>query len=132
MVKICCFILLLFAGNISFANDAADITDDVNNLIRTANTKELAKYFAGNVEITILNDEDVYSKSQAEIILKDFFAKHLPQSLKVIHKLTSNPNYRFNVLSLNTSNGVFRVSYSMKNFKGNFLITEIRIETNKE
>ncbi|MXV51350.1 DUF4783 domain-containing protein [Pedobacter sp. HMF7647] len=107
-----------------------DVTDEINTYIRTGNARELANRFTQTVQLTILDEEDIYSKAQAEIIMKDFFAKHSPKSIKVIHSLTSNPLYRFNVLILSTANGNFRVSYSMKSANGKFNVTEIRVESN--
>lgn len=109
-----------------------DIIDDVFALLKTSDTKEISKHFASTVELTILTEEDVYSKVQAELILKNFLDKHQPEAVKIIHRLNSNPNYRFGVALLSTSNGSFRTSFSMKNTAGRFQITEMRIEQDKE
>ena len=125
-------LFLLLAGFGLKAGRLADAADDVQNLVKAGNSKEIAKMMASTVEMTILADENVYSKVQAEAILKDFFLKHTPTAVKLVHKLTSNPNYRFTVLLLTTSNGIFRVSYAMKNNDGTFLLTEMRFEVNKD
>jgi len=122
---------VLFALTL-FSRVKADILDDVSNLMKAGNTKEISRYFASDVELTILSQEHVSSKAQAEVILQDFFNKHHPGSVKIVHKLTSNPNLLYAVLILNTNNGVFRTSFSMKNISGKFLITEIGIEINKD
>ena len=88
--------------------------------------------FTSTVELIILNEEDVYSKVQAEIILKDFLGKHQPKSARVIHRLDSNPSYRFAVIELDTEDGKFRTTISLKDTGGRFLITEMRIEFDKE
>jgi hypothetical protein len=125
-------LLLFLVGSGLKASRGGDAADDVQNLVKAGNSKEIAKMMASTVEITILSDENVYSKVQAEAILKDFFLKHTPTAVKLVHKLTSNPNYRFTVLLLTTSNGIFRVSYAMKNNDGTFLLTEMRFEVNKD
>lgn len=122
-------VLILFS---SFTVLPFDILDDISTYVKTGNSKQLAKSLSPSVEMTILTEDNVYSKIQAEIILKDFFQKHPPVSVKLVHKLTSNPNYRFMVLLLHTDNGDFRTSVSLKNNNGEFLITEIRIEPNKD
>lgn len=124
-------ILLFFSFQVATAQEG-DIVDEIAGLLKSSNTKEISKYLASTVELTILSEEDVYSKVQAELILKDFFGKHQPSSIKVIHRLSSNPNYRFGVVQLTTENGVFRTTFSMKNTAGKFLITEMRIENNSE
>ncbi len=111
---------------------SSDIIDDISSLLRSSNTKEISKHFASTLELTILSEEDVYSKVQAEQILKDFFNKHNPSSVKIIHRLVSNPGYRFGVALITTDKGEFRTSFSMKDNGGKFLITEMHIEYNKD
>lgn len=113
--------------NASFGQET-DIIENVTQSFRTANTQDLSKFLASTVELNILTDQDVYSKPQTEQILKDFITKHRIVSVKTLHRLDSNPNYRFGVLLMNTDGGKFRVSFSMKNTSGKFLITEISIK----
>lgn len=124
------FTLLFFL--MAKATFAFDVIDDVSVYFKTGNVKELSKYFSPTVELSILNKEEVYSANQAELILKDFFVKHQPIGVKVIHRVVSNANYKFGVIILNSSRGNFRVSFELKNAGGDFNITQIRIEENKE
>jgi hypothetical protein len=119
------FIFFSFASG---ATARADVIDDVAALLKSGNTKGVSQYFAPKLELTILADEDEYQKNEAESILRGFFTKYPPTSIKIIHKITSNPNYRFAVLNLGTGGGNFRTSISLKNISGKFLITEMRIE----
>lgn len=112
----------------------ADIIDDLSIQFKAGNAKDIAKNFAPSVELIIIDQEDVYSKAQSEQILKDFFIKNPPLKTTIIHRLNNNPNFRLGVLSLITKDGKFRVTISM-NFKkpaNAFLITELRIEPDKE
>ena len=56
---------------------AADTFDEVVTAIKSANSAEVAKYFNSNVELTILTSEGVYSKQQAEIIVKNFLSRDI-------------------------------------------------------
>ncbi len=111
---------------------AFDIIDDMANTFKTGNANEIAKYFSTMVELSVVDQEDIYSSKQATFILKDFFAKHPPISAKVIHKVTSNPNYKFGVILLTTSNANYRVSFELKSNSSKFQLSQIRIEENKE
>ena len=128
-MKISFTILLLMLCKLSFA---FDIIDDVANNFKNGDVKAISEYFTSTVELSVLDQEDIYSASQAGLILKEFFAKHPPIGAKVIHKVVSNSNYKFGVITLNTSKGNFRISYELKNSGGNFTNSEIRIEENKE
>lgn len=122
-------LILLLIFKVSFA---FDVIDDVANYCKNADVKGISGLFSSTIELSVLDQDDIYSASQAELILKDFFAKHPPIGAKVIHKVVSNANYKFGVMLLETSKGNFRISYELKNASGNFTISEIRIEENKE
>ena len=124
-------LLLHFPSNNAFQ---ADIIDDLSTQFRTGNSKEIAKNFSSSVELIVIDQEDVYSKAQSEQILKDFFIKNQPNKSSIIHRISSNPNYRYGILSLNTKTGKFRVTITLKLTKAtnNFLISELRIEQDRE
>lgn len=108
-----------------------DIVDNLPALFKAGNAKELAKSFSSSVELNVLNEDDVYSKAQAEQILRDFFNKHEPVNASVVHVIDTNPNYRFNILSLTTKSGKYRVSVTLRKTNNTFFITELRIEPDK-
>src|SRR5690606_24514279 len=123
------FTLLLHSGLLFQAvAPAQETVDDISIYFRNGNTKGLARSFANTVSLSISGDESVYSKVQAEIVLRDFFSKHDPSGVKILHKLDSSSNHRYVVFNLSTARGVFKVSLVMKNTEGRFLITEIRID----
>jgi hypothetical protein len=124
--------LLLLILPLSFVSAGpADIIDKTVELIKQGNANELAKSFSSTIELTVLDQENVYSNVQAEAILTDFFKNNQPKSVTILHRIASNPNYRFAVLILATNNGAYRISLSLKNVNGRFELNELRIETEK-
>lgn len=111
---------------------SADIPDDVANAIRTGNAKEISKYFADNVDLKVLEQENIYSKAQAELILKDFFAKHPVKEFALVHKSQPKNDSQFAIGTLKTSNGHYRVHYLMKTASGATTVTQFRIENSDE
>ncbi len=110
----------------------ADIADDVANAIRTGNAKEISKYFADNVDLKVLEQENIYSKAQAELILKDFFAKHPVKEFTIVHKSLPKNESQFAIGTLKTANGNYRVHYLMKTATGATTVTQFRIENADE
>lgn len=133
MIKPLLALLLLFVHFPSNNVLQADIVDQLASNFRLGNSKEIAKSFSSSIELIILDQEDVYSKAQAEQILKDFFIKNPPNKVAIVHQL-NNPPFRLGILSLQTKSGKFRVTISMtlKKPANTFLITELRIEADKE
>lgn len=109
---------------------ASDIFEDISNAIRTGESHQLSTYFGNTVDLTILEQENVYSKAQAELVVKDFFEKNRPKSFTIIHKGSSPEKTQYAIGNLVTSNGrTFRVSFYIKNTQGKNLLQELRIET---
>jgi hypothetical protein len=109
----------------------ADPVDNIAVMLRQGNTVELAKLFAPTVELTIIEQEDTYSKRQAAEILTKFFSNHQPKHIKLLHKVNSNQNYLFGVLFLTTNKGTYRVAVTLNKQGNSMQIIELRIETEK-
>ena len=109
---------------------ASDIFEDISNAIRGGDSHQLSTFFGNTVDLTILEQENVYSKAQAELVVKDFFEKNHPKFFSIIHKGSSPEKTQYAIGNLTTSNGrTFRVSFYIKNVQGKNLLHELRIET---
>ncbi|MGV6861806.1 MAG: DUF4783 domain-containing protein [Putridiphycobacter sp.] len=93
----------------------------------TGNAPMVSSYFSQNIDITLLNKENLYSKSQAEQVLKTFFNDNPPTNFKIIHEGKSN-NTKYFIGSLDTKKGTFRITINIKSLKGKEVITHLTIE----
>ncbi len=109
----------------------ADPIDHAAELIRQGNIHELSKIFSSNVEVTIRDEQNVYSRAQAELVLNKFFNENRLMSVKMLHKVNSNPNYFFGVLIIDTDKGPYRMALTFKQADNNLTLIEIRIEMDK-
>ena len=109
----------------------ADPIDNVANLIKQGNTKELSKLFAATVEITVMDDENSYSQTQATVILDKFLSANKPKSIKLLHKVNSSASYHFGVYILTTDKGLYRVAFTLKDIDHKMSLIELRIEDEK-
>lgn len=121
-------ILLMLVSIAASAAFFPAVLDDISLAIRSGNAREVAKYFDTSVEITIHNESKVYSKSQAEMVLKDFFTKNPVSSFNVIHKGTSNEGSQYGIGTLVTGGGSFRTYVYIKQKGTAFFIQEMRFE----
>lgn len=133
MIKPLLALFLLFVHFPSNNALQADIVDQLAANFKLGNSKEIAKSFSTSIELIIIDQEDVYSKAQAEQILKDFFLKNPPVKVTILHQLNNTP-FRLAVFSMQTKQGKFRVTISMtlKKPSNSFLITELRVEPDKD
>lgn len=119
--------LIMFISILSFG--FADIFDEISSAIRMGNAKQLGTFFSSTVDLTIINQEDVYSKAQAELILKDFFTKNPPTNFNIKHQGTSKEGAKYVIGNLLTSNGGnFRTYFLLRMLNGKFYIQELRFE----
>jgi hypothetical protein len=109
-----------------------DLIDDIALSIRTGNPKNISKFFIENIDLKIIDQEDVYSKQQAEMILKDFFGKHPVKTFTIAHKSEPKNGSQYVVGTLDTSNGKFRTYFLLKTTGAQTLIQQFRIETENE
>ncbi|MBL0145064.1 MAG: DUF4783 domain-containing protein [Chitinophagaceae bacterium] len=117
--------LTLLLPMISFAVVAN--LDDVISALKEGNAAKMAKYFDNTVEVTMPDKSNSYSKGQAEMIIKDFFATNGVKSYTVIHK-GENGGSQYCIGSLVTKNGTFRVTVYMKQKGDKQVLQEISFE----
>ncbi len=94
---------------------------------KAGNAAELSKFFHTNIELIILEKEDVYSRSQAEQIIRKFFTEHKPEGFKIIFE-GGKENCRYAIGSLTTPEKTYRVYFLMKKQDGSPFIHQLRIE----
>jgi len=101
--------------------------EDVISAMKSGNASGVTKYFDSYVDITIDDKGSNYSRSQGELILKDFFSNNGVRSFELKHK-GNNDNGDYCIGTLQTKNGNYRATVYMR-LKGNKLvIQDIRIK----
>jgi len=115
-----CFFILT---SVSFAQ----IPDEIVISIQNGNDAGLAAFFNENVELVVQTHDDVYSKSQAQQIIAEFFKSNKPKKFSIIHQ-GGKEGAQYAIGSLTTNTGTFRVYFLLKNKDKNFYIHQLRIE----
>ena len=109
------------------SNSIGVIPGAISNAFKTGNSKELASYFNSNIELVVLDKKDVYSKNQAEIIIRNFFSKYRPQKFMILNQ-GGRENSKYAIGNLVTSSGVFRIYVLLKISDKTTYIHMLRIE----
>lgn len=123
------WILLVFP--VSLSGQTEKIPEGIVLSFKAGNAEELARHFNNNVELIILEKEDVYSRAQAEQIIRKFFSDHNPEAFKIIFE-GGKVNSRYAIGSLSTSDTTYRVYILIKKQDGEPLIHQLRIEEEDE
>ena len=101
--------------------------DEVVAAMRSGNSTLIAKYFDDRVDLSMPDKSNTYSKTQAELVLKDFFTNNPVKKFEIIHK-GENAGSQFCIGTLYTKNGSFRTTIFMKQKGGGQLLQELRFE----
>lgn len=101
--------------------------DEVISSLRSGNAAELAKNFDDNIELSLPDKSDSYSKAQAQLIVKDFFSNNGVKGFELKHKGES-PGGHFCIGTLQTNAGSFRTNVFMKMKNGKEVVKEIRFQ----
>lgn len=123
MKKILSF-MLLFVALSSFTLVSLP---EIISALKSGNALELSKYFDKTVEITLPEKSNSYSKSQASIVLRDFFNNNQVKDFKVIHQ-SQKEDSEFCIGTLVTGKGSFRVTIFTRQSGQQKLIQELRFE----
>ena len=118
-----CFLLVLSSFTVQ------DGIENVIGALKSGNSSGLAKFFDSYVDITMPEKSSNYSKSQAEIVLKDFFSNNGVRDFEVKHKgENEGNNSQYCIGTLLTKNGNYRVNVFMKSKNDKLVIQELRIQ----
>ncbi len=129
VLKKIAFSLLFFTGLIIFSNQIkAQVPDEIIQSLKSGDSKTLAGYFNQNVELVVLENDNVYSKAQAQQIVSKFFSTNPPESFSIIHQ-GGKEGAQYVIGNLVTGKGTFRVYFLLKKSGGKDYIPQLRIES---
>ncbi len=120
--------LLLSAGLLLASFTTQSGIDEVISALRTGNASNLSKFIDENVEISLPEKSDSYSKAQAVVILKDFFTNNGVKDFDVKHKGDQGGG-QFCIGTLQTRSGNFRTTVFMKMKANKQVVREIRFQS---
>ena len=103
----------------------------IANAFITGDVNSIANYFPSNLDMTVVETEDVFSRAQAIQILNRFFKENQPTDFRIKHQGSSQNNDFYQIGTLKTNNGDFRVTYFIRKDGYEILIKRLRIESNE-
>jgi hypothetical protein len=117
------FIFIISAS--SESNAQSEVIDNMRIALKSGSSKELVKAFNTIVELNFEGRKSNYSRSQAELVLKEFFKKYPPTDFQFIHKGTSKQGLTYVIGKYTFENGSFRIWILIKKFEDDYLVDSI-------
>lgn len=129
MTRAALILLSLFAFVGVSAQDA--VKDQVVDALKTGDASTLASHFIANIDLTVKSTADVYSKAQAEQVLRKFFNENPPVDLVIEHSGVSKSGDKYFIGILRTRAAYFRTTFFLKRTGDVFQVKALRIEDSK-
>ena len=104
-----------------------DNMDAVATAIRSGNVNQLSPFFDVRVDISLPDKSDTYSKTQAEMVIGDFFNTNQVQNFKITQQGESGGTF-FCAGLLQTRAGNYRTTLFFKHKEGKNFLQEIRFQ----
>lgn len=108
------FFLLFGSFQLGFVNQVEPF-DEIIKRIRSGNAQNVSFFFNSTIELAIPGYDDTYSKSQAEILLKEFFNRNIPLSCSIDHKGFSGGTGRFANGTYESKDSKYKIYILLKN-----------------
>jgi hypothetical protein len=120
---------VLFIGIIlvGITASAIEIPEGIINGFSKGNASALSDYMSSTLELTLNDKEEIYSKTQAEIILRKFFTDNPPSQFKIIHQ-GGKEKSKYAIGKLSSGTKSFRITFLLKTVENKVLIHQLRIE----
>lgn len=123
--------MLLISIVSGHAQSEGKLPEAITAATRNGDAFELASYFNNKVELVLPSKSGVFSKEQAQFLIKDFFDNYPPVSFQVIHQ-GIRENATFAIGRYNYNRGQFRILFLTKTTGNQTLIHQLRVEKQDE
>jgi hypothetical protein len=130
-IKLILTSFLILLGTFQLNAQKNEVPKEIISALQKGKADSINLFLNTNVELIISNRNDVFSKPQASVIIKDFFKKNKVQSFKVLHKGNKeSANFIIGTMKTNTNN--YRVYLLTRIQKDKTIIQQLRIEPTNE
>jgi len=119
------FVLLTTASAFAQAN----VLNSITSAMKAGDVGGVTRFMDNVVDITINNNQSTYSKTQAEMVLRDFFNKNAPKAFNIEHTGNSADQTSFYSIGyLTTAGGRYRIYIFLKQKDGGYILQELKFE----
>lgn len=119
--------LQLQSSQQSQPQNATDVFTPIGKYIEAGDAEKLSAWFADNLELDITGSVNSCTRSQAKLIMKNFFNNNTPKKFTIIHK-SGRPPMSYAVGSLSAGAEKFRVIIYVRTDDSKNSIQQLRIE----
>ena len=129
MIFLFVYLFVPFGHGAVRAQQADRMVSEIVKAFEEGSAKSIARHFGTNVELSMPRAEGTFSKSQSEVILRDFFSREAPSSFTIIYHGYSQDGSAFVIGRLFTKEGkYYRTYFLIKNVSHSFFLHYMQLE----
>lgn len=118
----------LLVGLLLATSGFTQVAKHANSALANGNATNLVQLFSTQVDLTLLDQDDLFTKAEAKTLLINFFEKNVPSSFEELHTGESATGLKYVIGKLTTSTGTYRVSFYYKADGSTELIQQLMID----
>lgn len=125
------FLLLIItyiALPISLFAQSDDFSASITAAVKASNASQLSNYFNSTIDLELGDTEGTYSKTQAEMMIKDFFKSNPVVSYSVNHQGDSTDGSKYIIGTYKTASKRYRLYILLKKQSNKMLIHQLQFE----
>jgi len=105
------------------------VLNSITSAMKAGDVGGVTKFMDNVVDITMNNNQSTYSKTQAEMVLRDFFNKNAPKGFNIEHTGNSADQTSFYSIGyLVTNGGKYRIYIFLKLKDSSYVLQELKFE----
>jgi hypothetical protein len=111
------------------SSQAETTSSNVVQAISKANAAQLSASFGNSIDLSLPSNDGTFSRTQAEMIIKEFFKKNPPKSFTIKQQGASNDGARFTIATyVSQNNSVYRTYFLVKKVDGSHQVQLLQFE----
>ncbi|MFA5301091.1 MAG: DUF4783 domain-containing protein [Bacteroidales bacterium] len=122
-----CFYALIPSTAYSQEDESKVLFTSIGDDLKSGDAVVFARWFAEDMEVDVMGNAGVCSRSQARQLMKNFYEKYTPKSFSIVHMSGSLP-MRYCIGNLIAGGERFRVTLFVKSQRETHQLQQIRIE----
>ncbi|MDR4988332.1 MAG: DUF4783 domain-containing protein [Bacteroidales bacterium] len=108
---------------------AAELIEHVGRAIERGSARDMARYFGQNADLYLPRAEGTFSKSQSEIILREFFSRNTPDVYTVMSQGNMGDGSVFVIGRLSTKEGrSYRSYFLIKRISQTYVLHHVQFD----
>ncbi len=124
-----CLLFLISVFSFAQGSDGEETVRQISQAIERGSARDLSKFFGQNADLYLPRAEGTFSRTQSEMILRDFFNRNRPSSFTIITQGVARDGSIYVIGNYTTRGGqTFRSYFLIKKISQNYHLHHLQFD----